>query len=99
MVRRNPLRSGLNFKVHHWGGSKDLKLPLRDGGEISWALSSSSESGPSFQSMAEIDRSSTFGNSDKRINNVPWLGEISCKWRAVIDVQGNFAKDCRMIHS
>jgi hypothetical protein len=44
-------------------------------------------------------KSSTFGNNDRRISKVLRVGEISCNSRVVIDAQGNFAKDRRMVCS
>jgi hypothetical protein len=74
-----------------------------------WAVSSSSSSSSyshrsepdisSHQRLTEIVKSSTFGNNDRRISKVLRVGEISCNSRVVIDAQGNFAKDRRMVCS
>jgi hypothetical protein len=65
-----------------------------------WSTSSSSSSHESVhRRMTEIVKSSTFGNNDKKTNNFLWIGETSYSSRVVIDAQGNFAKDRRMVCS
>jgi hypothetical protein len=53
----------------------------------------------SHQRLAEIVKSSTFGNNDRRASNVPWVGEILRNSRVVIEAQGNIVKHCRMVCS
>jgi hypothetical protein len=70
-------------------------------GETCWRiLSSSSFLGPySHRWLGEIVKLSTFGNNDRRTSNVPWVREISCNSRVVIEVQGNLAKHRRTVCS